>query len=98
MSRGRVTSGARTVQSVDVQKITEQVTYSRYDDADDDFQQAQGEATPVFPKGDAYSWLQASRHVSQPSRSAHLPECGSSAATSAASRGSAVVAHGTWMR
>ncbi|MGV8039240.1 MAG: nickel-dependent hydrogenase large subunit [Thermoanaerobaculaceae bacterium] len=66
LRRGRVTNGARTVQSVDIQRITEQVTYSWYDDADNDLQPAQGETVPVFPKGDAYSWLKAPRYAGQP--------------------------------
>lgn len=59
--------GSLTVQNpVDVNQIEEAVKYSWYADAGSKLSPAAGETDPVFPKGDAYSWLKAPRYLARP--------------------------------
>lgn len=46
--------------------ITESVTYSWYNDVTTDLSPDKGETEPVYPKGDAYSWLKAPRLFDSP--------------------------------
>lgn len=62
---GRIVNKSKTVQTVDVNQITEQVTYSWYDDATNNQNPANGTTTPLYPKGNAYSWLKAPRYSGQ---------------------------------
>jgi hydrogenase large subunit len=62
LRRGRVTAGATKVQSVDFNAITEQVTYSWYDQRTDNLNPAAGSTLAQYPKNGAYSWLKAPRY------------------------------------
>ncbi len=46
--------------------ITEFVNYSWYEDGGNGLPPAQGETAPLYPKGDAYSWLKAPRLFQEP--------------------------------
>jgi len=59
---GQVANGSKTVQPVDVNAITEQVTYSWYDNRTNNLAPASGATTPQYPKTGAYSWLKAPRY------------------------------------
>ena len=65
MARGRTANGSTRVSSVDVGQITEAVKYSWYNDRNNQ-NPAQGDTTPQYPKGDAYSWLKAPRYNGAP--------------------------------
>ncbi len=67
---GRVVNASQTVQSVDLNQISEHVTKSWYADTDHNKNPAAGTTTPQYPKGDAYSWLKAPRFGGAPQ------ECG----------------------
>jgi hydrogenase large subunit len=62
LKRGRITGGSTSVQSLDVNAIAEQVTYSWYADNTNNLKPASGQTTPQYPKGNAYSWLKAPRY------------------------------------
>jgi hydrogenase large subunit len=62
LRRGRAVNGSTTVQPVDVNKITEQVSYSWYADNTNDLKPASGATQPQYPKGQAYSWSKAPRY------------------------------------
>jgi hydrogenase large subunit len=64
--RGLVVNGSTTVQSVDVNKIIEQVTYSWYSDNTNNLKPASGSTVPQYPKTGAYSWLKAPRYGGYP--------------------------------
>jgi hydrogenase large subunit len=66
LKRGRVEGGSTVVLPVDVNAITESVTWSWYDDGTDNLPPASGETTAQYPKGKAYSWLKAPRYADQP--------------------------------
>ncbi len=66
LRRGRVTNGSTSVQTVDVNAITEQVTYSWYANGTNNLRPSAGQTTPQYPKGAAYSWLKAPRYSGQP--------------------------------
>jgi len=66
LSRGRVVDGASTVQAVDLTAITEQVTYSWYDNRTNDLRPSAGMTAPQYPKPGAYSWLKAPRYQNAP--------------------------------
>jgi hydrogenase large subunit len=59
---GRMDDGVSGVQALDTAKISEQVTYSWYNDATNDKHPAVGETEPVHPKDPGYSWLKAPRY------------------------------------
>jgi hydrogenase large subunit len=65
MSRGRAANGSQRASTVDVSQITEAVKYSWYSDRNNQ-NPAQGDTTPQYPKGDAYSWLKAPRYNGAP--------------------------------
>lgn len=60
--------GGNTQATTDVNTpdITESVVYSWYDDAASDKTPDHGETTPLYPKGEAYSWLKAPRFLRKP--------------------------------
>ncbi len=68
LAAGRVVKGASTVQPVDINAITEQITYSWYADTTNNLNPANGVTTPVDPaqKTKAYSWLKAPRYLNTP--------------------------------
>lgn len=66
LKRGRVEAGSTQIQSVDVNAITEDVTYSWYNNSNNHLPPANGETTAQFPKSGAYSWLKAPRYSDQP--------------------------------
>lgn len=66
LPRGRVTKGGPGTESVDPSLITEQVTYSWYNDAENNKHPSVEDTIPISPKGDAYSWLKAPRYNGQP--------------------------------
>jgi hydrogenase large subunit len=66
LKRGRIVKGTAAAQSVDVNAITEQVTYSWYADSTNNLRPSAGATTPQYPKGSAYSWLKAPRYLGLP--------------------------------
>lgn len=66
LKKGCVTNGSTTVQSVDTNKITEQVTYSWYTDSTNNLKPSSGSTVPTYPKRSAYSWLKAPRYDGVP--------------------------------
>ncbi len=65
LKRGRVVGGSKTVQTVDTGAITEQVANSWYADSTNNLNPAQGQTNPVYPKGNAYSWLKSPRYLNE---------------------------------
>jgi hydrogenase large subunit len=57
-------TGAAAALSID--KITESVTHSWYDNGTNNLAPASGKTTPIYPKTDAYSWLKAPRYKGKP--------------------------------
>jgi len=71
LRRGRIVSGssgpaAGAVQTMDQTRITEQVTYSWYQNSTNNLPPASGATVPQYPKTGAYSWLKAPRYRNQP--------------------------------
>lgn len=66
LRRGRVVNGNPAAQPVDSARVTEQVRYSWYDEADGDKHPSNGDTNAQFPKGDAYSWLKSPRYDGVP--------------------------------
>jgi hydrogenase large subunit len=64
--RGYVVNGGTTVNPVDPTLVSEYVTYSWYDDKTNNLPPAKGATAPVYPKGNAYSWLKAPRYKGNP--------------------------------
>ena len=55
------------IKPLDVNAITEKVTYSWYADTSDNLKPANGVTQPVYPKtAEAYSWLKAPRYLDEP--------------------------------
>ena len=52
--------------TVDPDKITEQLKYSWYDDSFTNRHPSNGETSPKYPKGDAYSWIKSPRYDGKP--------------------------------
>ncbi len=65
LGRGQYEQALGQVQPVDLQAITESVTYSWYNDAGNNLNPSEGVQEAVYPKGQAYSWLKAPRYGSQ---------------------------------
>lgn len=59
---GRAVNGGNAAQTLDVNAITEQVSYSWYDNRTNNLRPSAGATTPRFPKNGAYSWLKAPRY------------------------------------
>ena len=68
LKRGMAANGSTSVQAVDVNAITEQVTKSWYKDSSNNLNPASGVTSPVDPKKkkSAYSWLKAPRYSNTP--------------------------------
>jgi hydrogenase large subunit len=64
---GYVEPGApRLIQELNIDHITEGVTYSWYDDSTNNLMPAEGDTLPVYPKTNAYSWIKAPRYGGKP--------------------------------
>jgi hydrogenase large subunit len=63
---GRVLNASASVLGFDQLAITEHVAHSWYDNAANDLHPSAADATPVHPKGGAYSWLKAPRYNGVP--------------------------------
>lgn len=65
---GSIANGSRIPEALDVNSITEQVTYSWFADSTNDLNPASGETKAVDPasKNSAYSWLKAPRYNGTP--------------------------------
>ena len=62
LNEGYIENGSVAVKdAVDSRNIREAVKYSWYADSDSNLAPQNGATQPVFPKGDAYSWLKAPR-------------------------------------
>jgi len=66
LSPGYIENAGVAVSSLDPGQITESVAYSWYADRTDNLPPTQGATEPVYPKGDAYSWLKAPRLSGKP--------------------------------
>jgi hydrogenase large subunit len=68
LKRGQVqvVNGSEKVQPVDINAITEQVTYSWYEDSTNNLKPSDGATKAQYPKDDAYSWLKAPRYAGKP--------------------------------
>lgn len=63
---GRVTNGSKEIESVNPEVITEQVTYSWYDNSSTNRHPSNGVTQAVHPKNGAYSWIKAPRYEGEP--------------------------------
>jgi hydrogenase large subunit len=64
---GYIENGAtQALDDFNSQNITESVTHSWYDDTSNNLTPMAGETLPVYPKGEAYSWLKAPRLFGKP--------------------------------
>jgi hydrogenase large subunit len=66
LGRGRLMNGSTTVEPVDVNAITEQVSYSWYADTINNLNPSSGSTIPKYPKAKGYSWLKAPRYQGAP--------------------------------
>ena len=66
LRRGRLMNGSSTVESVDVDAITEQVSYSWYANSTNNLNPSSGSTVPKYPKTKGYSWLKAPRYQEAP--------------------------------
>jgi hydrogenase large subunit len=67
LRRGVAPSGSVKIIPLDINAITEKVTYSWYADTSDNLKPANGVTQPVYPKtAEAYSWLKAPRYLDDP--------------------------------
>lgn len=66
LNPGRCVGGNSAPQAVDQSRITEQVTYSWYNDSENNKHPSLEDTIPVTPKGAAYSWLKAPRYEGEP--------------------------------
>lgn len=66
LKRGQVFAGSTTVQNVDLNMITEQVSQAWYADSTNNLNPAMGQTVPQNPKGAAYSWIKAPRYNGAP--------------------------------
>ena len=67
LRRGIAQKDSTTITPLDVNAITEKVTYSWYADGGDSLNPANGVTQPVYPKtAEAYSWLKAPRYLEEP--------------------------------
>ena len=64
--RGRILNGAGSAQPLDASRIAEHVTYSWYNDADNNKHPSVADTIAQAPKGSAYSWLKSPRYDSVP--------------------------------
>ena len=66
LRRGIAMNGSTSIQSVDVNAITENVKYSWYANGTDGLNPRAGVTSPQYPKTGAYSWLKAPRYKGVP--------------------------------
>src|SRR5664279_1967976 len=66
LKRGIALNGSKTIQAVSVPNITEQVTYSWYNDSTNNLPPASGNTLPVYHKAAGYSWMKAPRYGNAP--------------------------------
>jgi hydrogenase large subunit len=66
LRRGLAKAGSTSIGPVDTKAITEKVTYSWYADSTNNLNPTSGMTRPVYPKGQAYSWLKAPRYQGIP--------------------------------
>ncbi len=66
LKRGRALKGSTSIQTVDVNAIAEQVTYSWYNNTSNNLKPSAGQTLPQYPKNGAYSWLKAPRYSNLP--------------------------------
>jgi len=65
-SPGLVTHGGSSPRTVDLSRITEDVTHSWYADSTTNLNPLEGRTQPQYPKSSAYSWLKAPRYNGRP--------------------------------
>jgi hydrogenase large subunit len=65
-SPGYIENAEKSVSNLDPGQITESVAFSWYADATENLAPDQGATEPVYPKGNAYSWLKAPRLSGKP--------------------------------
>ena len=65
-SPGYIENSEASISKLDPGQITESVAFSWYADQTENLGPAQGATEPVYPKGDAYSWLKAPRLSGKP--------------------------------
>jgi hydrogenase large subunit len=65
-SPGYIENAGASVLNLDPGQISESVAFSWYADRTENLAPAQGATEPVYPKGDAYSWLKAPRLSGKP--------------------------------
>ena len=63
---GRIVNGEGSVLPMNAAAITEDVTHSWYQNADNNLNPAAGESNAEYPKTEAYSWLKAPRYGGVP--------------------------------
>jgi len=66
LRRGRSVNGSTSVNSIDLNQISESVRYSWYEDSTTNLNPAAGKTLPQSPKAKAYSWLKAPRYDGAP--------------------------------
>jgi hydrogenase large subunit len=66
LRRGIARNGSTSIQTVDINAITENVKYSWYADSSGDRNPRSGVTSPQYPKNGAYSWLKAPRYQGLP--------------------------------
>ena len=66
LRRGQIVNGAVDVNPVNVDAITEQVTYSWYADNTNNLKPSSGSTVVQYPKDKGYSWLKAPRYENNP--------------------------------
>jgi hydrogenase large subunit len=66
LSPGYIENAGAAVSSLDPGQITESIAFSWYADRTENLPPAQGATEPIYPKGNAYSWLKAPRLSGKP--------------------------------
>lgn len=66
LKRGQILSSSKTVNPVDINAVTEDVTHSWYANKTTGLNPADGDTVPQYPKKDAYSWLKSPRYTGLP--------------------------------
>ncbi|MFH0995559.1 MAG: nickel-dependent hydrogenase large subunit [Pseudomonadota bacterium] len=66
LAPGYVKNAGTSVSKLDPNQISESVAYSWYADRTDNLAPSAGATEPLYPKGDAYSWLKAPRLSKDP--------------------------------
>jgi hydrogenase large subunit len=66
LRRGRSVNSSQSVNSIELDQITESVNYSWYNNSTNNLRPASGQTVPQNPKSNAYSWLKAPRYSGTP--------------------------------